>query len=747
MSQIDGPLKQQGSPAGDDESSRKPEAADQAESSEARPETDDDAPLSEKDALRALRRGGADDAESAQAAAIAARVTERLQRDSLGVRIDTLALFNDSVSIGGGFTMAGHSRGTGDTTIKVNKKRLARWTESYLRPPRWDDALDVLRNRGLLILALSPGGRKTTGFNLLAEVLKTHAEGECYRIVDSSALDGSNWPAAGSGYLLVLDDGSSGTAGLSMDTIDEQWIDDTAAILQESKSFMILVTGPPRGTLVEAAARSGHIMTSLGLVDPVHIVQSHAFDVPPTPEEIAELHRKLADSRALELLREVPRPRNAVHLAAVIRSGGDLAAGVESLRDPTDQVHAWFSQFRSPEVTSFALAAATLEEATYLTVSDAAMTLYGMLTPDTGSPADLRFRERLESDHPWIQVSVTAEETGRTKGSALPRVRFVNPLVQQAILGYAWTYLDGYRPTMLAWLRRLMTHPDIDVRARASVAAGVIAWSDHSHAVNRYLRQWAGNESPALRQGAATALGVVGGNRDLAEAVWVLLESWVAEKDTPFQRRLSLTAATTLGGWLGAQQPARATTALRTMLDREDWSTLPPVGRSLLHLIEQGCASEVLSALLTWSEPQDSSPMVTKSLSAFVFMASQPAPAEYPGGGALSWTASSPGDPPLPLLLANAREHLPQLVELWARALARKPAQTQALDALREYLDKYADHDRTAFSNIYDILLAVAARPGRHRERLDYYLDGWARAGKNPSGSAARIHHALRNSA
>lgn len=738
---IDDQPKQHDLPVRDDEFGKGGEKAGQEESPPgARSDLKEDAELTEEDALAALRRGGGDEEEHAEAtlaATIAARVTERLQRDPQGMRVDTLVLFNETVRFGGGFNIADQGRRTGELAMKINKARLARWTERFV-PPHWfDGALDIVRGHRLLILALPPGGRKAAGFNLLAEVLEESTGGEYYRLVGLPATDEAKWtpPTTGSAYLLVLDDSSPRSSGLTVDSIDEEWIDEMTTSLNEADSFMVVVAGRPRGALVEAAARSQHIMTPSGQVDLVRIVQSHVFDSAPEPEEVHNLHRRLADAGALDLLREAGCPRLAVRLASMIRQGEDLEAGVTSLRDPSGQVHAWFSQHRSPETTSFALAAATLEEATYLTVSDAATALYGMLTPAPDSPPDLRFRDRLESDYPWIRVSVTSGDTGSSTFPALPRVRFNNPLVQQAMLGYAWTYLDGHRPAFLTWLRGLVTHPDIDVRARAGVAAGVIAWSDYAHALHRYLRPWAGSASSSLRQGAVTALGVVGANPDLAEATWDLLESWTEGRNTPFQRRLSLTAAATLGGQLGARQPERAVKALHAMLDRDDWRPLLPVSRSMLSLVEQGCGTGVLSALLRWSAPQDSSAMVTKALSIFVFIVRRPVPGE------------SPDDMPLPFLLTHTGDHLPQLVELWARALARKPAQTQALDVLREYLETYAEHDHAALISIRSLLLGVAARPGRQRERLEYHLGEWARSRKNPSSAVTQILIALRRSA
>lgn len=734
-----------------------------------RAEADDDGPVTEKEALQALSRGGGDEAERAafaQISAIVERLAERLHDDPSGLRVGTLALFNDTVSFGGGFNVESRDRiaragGAAGAPRRIDAEWLARHVDDYVHPPKFDVALEVLRKDRLLVLAAAPGtGREAAAFNLLAEALAMCATGDdaggSYLVATSAALDKAGWepPFRDSGYLVVVDDtsvvASSKPSHQPADAIDEHWIVETAAKLETARSYLVAVTGPVRGALVEAAARSDCVLTSLGAVDPVRIVERRVLGHEPDSEDAAALRRRLTDSGALDLLRELPAARIAARIAAVIRADGDLASEVRTLRDPAGQVHAWFSQHRDVESLCFAIAAAALEDAGYLTVSDAAAELYAMLAPDTDAAVDLRFRDRLTSDHPWIKLSVTRDENTRTASPGPPRVRFRNALMQQAVLGYAWTCLDGYRSAILQWLRRLVTSADVDVRARAAVAAGIVAWNDYHHALHRYLRSWAGNSSWMLRQAAATALGVVGRHPDLTTSVWTLLESWAAEGTSPFGRRLSFTAATAMGGILGKQQPQRASEVLRTTLDGEDWATLIPVSSSVLNLIEQGCTADVLEALLDWSEPQDASPMVTKALSVFVFAARQPGPEDEDGVDGLPTRARRPppsDDSRLPLLLARARDHQPQLTELWARALARKPVQIQALEVLREWLDRYADRDRVVLDDIRSILLGVAARPGRHRERLDWYLEEWAHDRDRPSASAAEIYAALERSA
>jgi hypothetical protein len=99
--------------------------------------------------------------------------------------------------------------------------------------------------------------------------------------------------------------------------------------------------------------------------------------------------------------------------------------------------------------------------------------------------------------------------------------------------------------------------------------------------------------------------------------------------------------------------------------------------------------------------------------------------------------------PGVPVLLSELPLHRDRLTELWARALARKPVQDSALEALHEWIDDYADKSPGSLDAIGTLLVAVARRPGRHRERLTWWLERWARDREKPSAGAGRLLRTL----
>ncbi|MFF5456109.1 hypothetical protein ACFY40_33490 [Streptomyces sp. NPDC012950] len=698
-----------------------------------------DGPVSESDALRSLQEGtAAEDAERSEAlraGAIADLIAQRLNADASGTRIGTLALFNDTVSFGGGFHSGGSvrpSRGGGGSVLPLTAAELNDHTELFVPPDGYGSALGLLRERHLLVLTGPSGsGREATGVNLLAEALAmggAEGGGICHRLLDPAAVLTPGWepPVGNSGYLAFVEDGPTGARGFEM---LPRLLHAVAAALRDRGCHLVLTGGQDLAVAVRGDGGETVAVHALTPVDPLAVLERRVLGHGGSREDRAELRTRLTAGGVVAALREMPAARHAARLAADIAAGRDVAAAAAALRDPSEQVRTWFDRHRNPETVAFALAAAVLEDSGYLTVAEAAVKLRASLTTPEPAPPDVRFRDRLGDEQQWIRLDAD--------GLGQPRVRFRNAMLGQVVLVYAWTGLDGWREPLLAWLRRLLDHGDLEVRARAAVAAGVLVWVDHHYAVHRFLTTWAAGESWPLRQAAATALGVAGSRTDSAEAVWEVLHSWARGGSSVRQRRLAGTAANTAGGLLGRAAPERAVAVLRDALDRDDdWGTLPSVAWGGVHLLHQGRAGPLLDAYLKWSEPQDLSPMVVKSLSAFLFAASRPyeKTADGPAGGV----------PGVPLLLSGLPAHRKAVGELWARSLARRPMQDTALLALRDWIDVYADRGGPGtFDALGDLLRDVARRPGSHHERLVWWLSKWANDRERPSHNAARLYRHL----
>ncbi|WBP89271.1 hypothetical protein [Kitasatospora cathayae] len=725
-------------PAGDATAEKHPAPSGTADEGEG--------PLNEAAALVALSKGADDPqewADAARVAQIADLIAHRLRDDPSGLRIGTLALFQDTVSFGGGFNVHGHAAertgvpaSAGGSLARIEPDEQNGHLACYVRPHGYKSALELLQECHLIVLAQPPGtGRAAAAVNLLVEALIDAGAadgGSCYRSTDPSAVLSATWtpPHQNAGYLVELDDRSA-RGSTVYDAVDSGWLTAAASALKARNSFMVVITGPPRGVLAWAADRTPYVFSDLGAIDATEVLERHVLGPAPDEAELRDLRARLARSGAAEALREQPEPAIAVALARTVRARRDLAEQVALLRDPSEQVRQWFSRHEDLEALCFAVSAAVLEGSSYLTVSDAAIQLHTALVRDPYTLTGLRYRDRLGHDQPWITVSGAADD-GTARPFGPPKVSFRSPLVRQAVLAHAWSYLDGMRNELLAWLRRLLVHSDVEVRARAAVAAGVMAWSDHEHALHRYLSSWSSSTVWPVRQAAATALGVIGGQPGLTEAVWGRLDRWAVEGTSAAARRQAKTAATAAGGLLGRDAPDRALAVLRIALAwKDDWGNLVPVAWSVVRLNDQGRADAVLAALLEWSKAQDLSPMVAKSLSVFLFSAERTHPA----------TAGEADRPSV--LWTRVGELGRPLEELWARALARKPIQEQALATLRTWLTDYAERDPRRLPVVRELLIGIARRPGKHRERLVYWLGVWSADRERPCRAAASLREAV----
>ncbi|GAB3698336.1 hypothetical protein [Nocardiopsis oceani] len=709
----------------------------------------DDAPLTQEDALHALRReavSSREQAESARMSAITDHLLDRLQKQPEGLKIGTLALFNDSVRFGGGFHTSAHGSGPvgGGPAARGSTELPPDWinqhVDNYVRPPDFDRLLGILCRDRLLILARPDGsGREATAVNLLAEAvaLSTGGQGRLVRLGEGEPLADPGWKPGGKGQgLLALLDNAAGAHRRTAPerTIDSEWVHRVRSTLDTCDSYLLLVTGPPQGALLETAAQTESVATGDSGIDPVDIVRRWALGESTGAEQDRQLTERLGEVGALDLLAQNPAPRTAVKLASAVREGRDLRELVSRLSDPSARVHQWFARHREPAQISFALAAAVLHDARYLAVSDAAVTLYNLLTEEHAAPPALRFQETLHTT-PWIVLAEPEEGRGH------PRVRFREPRMQQAVVAYAWNHLDGQRTALVRWLRQLATHRDVEVQARACVATAVAVAQDMDHALHRFLDDWAGHRSAQARRAAATVLGVVSEDPDSTERVWNLLYTWADRPGTVTERRMAATSALIAGGPPGRRDPEAAAEVLFAALGEDDsWDSLTHVAEAMTSLAGHGRTGHVLAALLDWSHDQDASPLVLKSLLAFCYVAGA---STVPDPGEPTGPPRRRGRPKtVPLLLDASDRHLHLLAELWKRALARKPVQEVALDVLREWVEQ-ADTVPGGRKALLQLLRGVADGGQRHRERLRYWLGQWAANRGGGSETAAECLHGI----
>ena len=708
----------------------------------ARPiEPDDGKPLSQDDALLLLQGDGAGRAEAARSGEILARQLKRLGDNDL--RVENLTLINGEVTVGGDFTSgsgsgSGRSRPRQAGPVAVDQDVLAARTRAYVEPNGFADGFFILSREHLLVIAAPGGtGRDSAALTLLSRLLPpVNGRVDLYTL-HTQVLGNMVWrvPKRGAGYVLSdtasrgLGRARGGRPAMTVELLDDDWLTRTGSALTEAGSYLVVITESVRGKLIAATNRDRFVLQHLDVPDSFDVVRTHV-EASAVSRDWEQVERDLLVADADGLLAERPEPRFAAKFAATVveglTAGEDLGCVVDALRDADEQVAEWLRDDKGSSEIALAFATAVLEESSYLTVTDAAIDLNRALSGGSGL-ATLRYRRALLADHTWIEL--VPGDHGQTGGAQFGEVvRFRSERLQPAVLTRVWHELDGMRPKILEWLRGLAGHPDVEVRARAASAAGILAAADFQHALHRYLLPWASGRSAAERLSAALALGVVGMLPRHTERVWTLLRQWADEVRFGDRKKLPEVAAYAVGGPMGARDPDNALRVLRTIVHGGAWSLLEPASLSTLRLVEEGRSGPVLWALLDWTAAGGQGVPVVKSLTIFAFVVGQRAF----GGGQQAW----------PSLLAAAHDHREELPELWGRALECEPVRPLAVGSLREWL-RIVDEDWTAYPVVLDILAGLADRSEEDLKRLVFHLERWAADHKDPSTAAAHIYDAL----
>ncbi|MEQ0560554.1 hypothetical protein ABJI51_15820 [Amycolatopsis sp. NEAU-NG30] len=636
--------------------------------------------------------------------------------------VNTVNVFQGDFTVEGDFA-AGTGRRSGARRggrERLQPEDLSAATEYFVDPPAFDTGVEMLAEGNLLVLSGPAGtGRRTCAIAMLRKVLGRHAPDASVFRLHGSVVGNLNWrvPQRGSGFLVF--DTPTAAGRTAAEKVTDDWLTRTAQQLADQESWLIVVTGPVRGTLETAVKRPEFVLEDMELPDPMDIVDRVITgEVPWAADRLADLET----AGLPDLLHDRDDPAFAKRAAAAIvdalRTGANLAEVVTRLGNPEDQVHEWLSH--EPESTEVALVLATavLEGASYLNVADAATELFRELSGSTASMFP-RYLRRLLAERGWIDL-VRSEE-------APPVLRFKYPRLRAVVLSVTWFELDGARTKILAWLQNLAEHTNVEVRARAAQAAGILTSNDFEHGVHRYLLPWAHSKSARLRQSAAQSLNTAAALADHADAAWSYIELWadLAGHSAKGASNLPATAGLAAGGTLGERAPHRALRVLHSLVAADDWALLEPVAVSTQTLLEAGCGKEVLDALLKWTQPSQDEDVVLKGLTMFAF-------------------AVTPEDAirEAPLLLRTAASHRDALPELWGRALGNHSARDMARNALREWI-RFTDRDPRTAPVVLDVLAGIADRGRTDFERLLHALRGWALDPEDPSRQAMTFHDQL----
>ncbi len=645
---------------------------------------------------------------------------------------DKFTVDGDMITGGGGGDAGRRSSARRPSKTRISLDELVSATEYFVPPESFDSDIQQLGDHNLLIIA-GPArtGRYTRALATIKSVLRRSGERLDVFRLNSSILRSNGWrvPQSDCGLIVVDEPGTDGKC--VAEGIDEQWLTAASEKLAEAASFLVVVTGPPRGALATAGRYADFVVDEVDVPDSLRIVLARVRGGLALPPD--DLEERLRSAGLADALAERDDPHFAVRAAGKVLGAlaaderADLVPVVEALDDPEQQVRQWLADDPDLVEVALVLATAVLEGASYLNVADAAVALYRELSKSYATSAALRtprYLRNLTAEHWWIERVVPDDDPEHA-----PALRFRHRRLGPFVLAVTWFELDGARETITDWLGRLAKHTDVEVRARAAQSAGVLASKDVEHGVHSYLGPWANDTSNLLRQSAAQGLNVAGTLGRNEQQAWEFIEQWVSLIDSIDARELPATAGFAAGGPLGARDPLRALRVLHKLVCADGWRLVGPAAASVQTLLASGRVTEVLDALLDWTSDskKNEEESIDKALMMYAYSA--------------YWTGAAEERP---VLLVAAEKHREDLAELWGRALrdGDEDVANYAWESLRSWL-RLVDRDRTMYRLVFDVLVDLSDRSTTDANRLMHTLLSWSEDNDDPSEAAADLAREL----
>jgi hypothetical protein len=615
---------------------------------------------------------------------------------------------------------AGQRAGLRRTSVGTDT--LVRVRRTFVAPPGLDDAWEVLARRRLLLLCGSPGdGRE----HLATLLLDAFCDARVRRLRQGGLAEvGEDDLTVGAGHLWLDPIG---------DTFDQRTAETLAGVLRHSGSYLVVRWPDDRKCPPELSDYAAEP----GCPDLDAVLRKHLA---------APAEDLIAQQAVVDVRRKLVGARQAADLATLL---GQVSAGRKTLEAALDEaggpelgIADWFGDLPEREDQAFALALAALDDLSLPSVVAGAQLADELIqrTEDPRGHFALRpFRRPTRA----LLASVKAECVANTRETGygpvpITSVRWRRRGYARELLDAVWQSYPYLQEIYLDWMDQLAHNQDPYVRERVALVAGLLAAHDFDFIRSRLLLGWAADDDPRLRRAAATALRPPALNDDLQEIVWKLLDQWAtAEKDGGVAMvRRRLTAATALGGPVGATEPRRALDLITRRLlphvtneyDYELWTATALAISELFGVGESPNSDLVLQRAAEWAGEAGPGNV------AIVFLLGL---AAKPPDGAASDDRRLP-----PLLRATGRS--PTNVEhaaiLWRRAISHPKFATAALRGLRILAGNVGDKADGAD----ELTQLVDAIPSTTRERrtLTFETRRWLEDNPHPAISE-HLHNVL----
>lgn len=602
----------------------------------------------------------------------------------------------------------------GQAVSQVYRVDLEKIKEVYIKPESYDGALEILRERHVVILwGRVHMGKWTTALHLL----NTQHKGMIFELDPAASVES-------------LDFSENTEQGYVIDTFSPEIAEKMTAFqlgrvsAQLKKSGGHLVITVDDRIKLQRENLAAYIVIWDSIPDASLILQAHLRWYANDTTTIQKVEKIAAQKDVQDSIGASMLPNEFDRIAHILVEAalGKLTVpeALERFSAQTqNQVERWFAEHESLDDRLFILSTTVFNGASYQTILDAEKRLRSYFpndneqTPKATSIFSSTRTQRIQRVGASLQAGYEDTEFGR---SPIDVVELNNPTIQPAILRYVWKEFDHLRDILVTWLKQSVFDAPFDTRIRAAAAAGELSKHDFTYIRREILLLWATDSNALVRASAAFSLGIPAWESDKAPLVLGLLHHW----STIPNWRLCWTAGVAYGSLVGLRFPDAALRDLYHIAKTGDLRLLGVLTQSTRNLFDAGenvpeYRKKVLASLSNWTKGKKE---IAGLFGLFVFL----------NIAQFSRVKSDPEGEPWPALLwlidqdAEIAEHV---FTLFSRSLEQKSSRSLALNTVNSWVQT-VQKDSRLFDNLLDVVKQIATREEKGKEgRLKASLLHW----------------------
>lgn len=506
------------------------------------------------------------------------------------------------------------NRADGGVSGQLNPHEIAMTVEVYVETAGYQRALEILREKHILILCGDTDmGKRSAAVRLLESFHQETIFEIAPTLEDLTAFRCQ--PRQGYLWNTPAPEKIASLSRYALDQISREHKEQESHLVVTLTKGLRITSDAAREYLLEwnecpdgAAVVDKHL--AWRLKNESWDVQVEGFDIRGREEIEA-----LANDKAR-------RPSQSVRLAELLVQAARKELSLEELLtsfanlNRQEDAQIWFERHPQLNQQLQMVALAVLHGASFQQIISASKDLRAYLDPNETPGADAKATQTAEvelsiSIRQWLsdfEAKVVIREISAEYGrSAIEAVVFNKVGFQSAVLAYVWQELQHWRTPLFNWLVGLGESDNLEYRIAAAMALSEIS---QYYAFEDVLREavspWAKADESSQRRLAAFILMLQGLEKDLSAQVLGLLHHWAK---TPGNWRLQWTAATAYGTELGLAYPELAVRDLYEVFLSSNLDLHVSVLVTLRHLFESGrqhphLFTVVLRALESWARDE-----------------------------------------------------------------------------------------------------------------------------------------------